>query len=452
MDRMSRRSFQLAAATACSLGASQTVLGANEQVRVGLIGLGNRGDQLLDEFVKQPDCRIVSLCDIHQPYVECAAQKVGGSPARTNDYRKVLEDPQVDVVVIASPDHWHALQMIEACRAGKDVYVEKPLGLCLAEGRRMVTAEQESGRVVQVGIHRLSCPLLEEARAFVEGGGLGKVTVARAFHVQNEWPQGIGNPPDEEPPDDFDWDAWQGPAPLRKFNKNRTFYRFRWFYDYSGGQLTNFGTHHIASIHRILGVDRPLAATAIGGKFADYDNREVPDTLEVMWEYPGGLLVTFSQFNSSAAFAAARGCELEIRGTKGTLYLTSRGFEVVPEVVTPNEFLPRSPLDRERERGYRQGARPLIEAVTVGGSFPTTHHVRNFLDCVKSRQTPACSVEEGHRATSACQIGNIAHRTRTFLEWDGEAERFRNSQRANAMLDYTYRKPYRLQDHQAAGS
>ena len=423
--------------------------GAADRVRVGFIGLGNRGDQVLDAFLAQPDCDVVAVCDIHEPYVDFAATKIGkhgrgGPPARYRDYRRLLDHAGLDAVAVCTPDHWHCLQMIHACRAGKDVYVEKPLGLCVAEGRRMVEAARKHDRVVQVGIQRLSSPLLAEAAGIVQSGGIGKVTAVRAFHVQNEWPRGIGVPADEEPPAGFDWDAWQGPAPLRKFNRNRRFYRFRWFYDYSGGQLTNFGTHYLATIHRVLGVDAPLAATAIGGRFAAYDNREVPDTLEVLWQYPGDTLVTFSQFNASAAPAAARPCEIEFRGTTGTLYLDPRGFEIVPEVLAVNEVPARTPLDRETERGYRSGATPRIEGRKAAGSFADAAHARNFLDCVRSRARPSCDVEFGHRATSAVQIAGIAHRTRSFVEWDATRERFTGNQRADAMLDYDYRKTYRL--------
>ena len=268
--------------------------------------------------------------------------------------------------------------------------------------------------------------------------------MVRAFHVQNEWPMGIGRPADEEPPKGFDWDAWVGPAPMRKYNKNRTFYRFRWFHDYSGGQLTNFGVHYIAQIHRSLGVDAPLSVVAIGGKFADYDNREVPDTMEVVWHYPGDTLVTFSQFNATGAAPAGRPGELEFRGTKGTLYFHLNGYEVVPEVVTPNEFAARTPLDRSIEGGWRTGAKPMIEAKKVEGQILDADHSRNFLDCVKSRQTPSCDVEYGHRCTSAALIAGIAHKTRSFLDWDAKAETFSNNTAANALLSYQYRQPYKF--------
>jgi predicted dehydrogenase len=308
----------------------------------------------------------------------------------------------------------------------------------------MVEAARKHERIVQVGIQRLSSALGKEVANLIQGGAIGKVTVVRAFHIQNEWPKGIGAPPDEESPRDLDWNAWLGPAPVKRYNKNRAFYRFRWFYDYSGGQLTNFGVHYLASIHWALGVDAPRAVTAIGGKFANYDNREVPDTLEVLWHYPGDTLVTFSQYNASAVPAAARPCEIEFRGTKGTLYLGLNGYEIVPEVILPNEFPARTPTDRVKERGYRKGGKPLIEARKVSGRILDTEHARNFLDCVRSRKKPSCDVEFGHRATTAPLLANIAHRTWTLLEWDAKAERFTNNDAANKLLRYEYRKPYRL--------
>ena len=446
MSELTRRDFTHMAATASigtALGGTR-VLGANDRIRLGFIALGNRGDQVLDAFLANKDAEVVAICDIYQPYLDFASKKIGNNPRQFKDYRKLLELKDLDAVVINTPDHWHALQTIHACQAGKDVYVEKPLSLCVKEGRKMVEAARRYQRVVQVGIHRRSAPFCREAAEFVRGGGIGKVTAVRAFHVQNEWPRGIGNPPNEQPPPGFDWDAWLGPAPRVPYNKNRTFYRFRWFWDYSGGQLTNFGVHYIDMIHWALGQDAPMAVTAMGGKFALEDNREVPDTLEVLWQYPGQTLVTFSQINASAPPAGLRNGEIEFRGTKGTLYLQSNGYEVVPDNITPNEFPARTPLDRTIERGWRVGAKPMIEPKKVQGSADTALHARNFLDCIKSRGQCHCDIETGHRSTSATLIGNIAYKTKSYLEWDSKAERFTNNSAANKYLSYEYREPYKL--------
>src|SRR3954454_14114353 len=200
MRPMNRREFTststsaaVGLATALSAG---RVLGANDRVRLGFIGLGNRGDQVLDAFLPHKDAEVAALCDIWSPYVDFAAQKAGGSPARERDYRKLLDRKDIDAVVICTPDHWHALQTIHACQAEKDVYVEKPLSLTVVEGRRMVEAARKHKRVVQVGIMRRSGPYLKEAAELIQAGAIGKVTFARAFHIQNEWPKGIDNPKD----------------------------------------------------------------------------------------------------------------------------------------------------------------------------------------------------------------------------------------------------------------
>lgn len=444
---ITRRNFAwslTAAGAATALGQAR-ILGANDRIRLGFIGLGNRGDQVLDAFLTHPDCEVAAICDIHQPYLDFAAQKIGGAPKQFADYRRLLELKDLDAVVINTPDHWHALQMIQACEAGKDVYVEKPLSLRVAEGRRMVQAAGKHQRVVQVGIHRSSVPWCQEAAALVRGGALGKITVARAFHIQNEWPNGIGNPADGEPPSGFDWEAWMGPAPKVPFNKNRTFYRFRWFYDYSGGQVTNFGVHYMDFIHSALGQDAPLAVTAMGGRFAGMkDNRQVPDTLEAIWHYPGDTLVTFSQFNATAAPWSVPGCEVELRGTKGTLYLFGNGYEIIPDRISEDEFPARTPLTRKEDGQYRKDGVAQIEAVKFKApvsSSDTTFHARNFLDCMRSRAKCNCDIERGHRSTSATLLANISYQTKSQLEWDGKAERITNNEAANKLLDCEYRIP-----------
>jgi predicted dehydrogenase len=451
MNAWTRRDFTksvIMAGATTALGAARAA-DANERVRLGFIGLGNRGDQVLDAFLSQPDAEVVALCDLSPAYMDFAAQKIGGSPRQFNDYRRLLALPNLDAVVICTPDHWHALQTIHACEAGKDVYVEKPLSRCVAEGRRMVEAVRRHQRVCQVGIHRRSVAVCREAAEFVRQGGLGRVTAARAFHIQNEWPAGIGHPPDQDPPPGFDWDAWLGPASMKRYNKNRTFYRFRWFYDYSGGQVTNFGVHYIDFIQWALNADAPLSVMAMGGRFAGMtDNREIPDTLQAVWQYPGGTLVNFSQFNANAGPWSLPGCELELRGTKGTLYLFGNGYEVVPDAISEDEFPAQSPLTRPRDSTYQKNAQPRIEPrkVRKSSTADTAPHARNFLDCVKSRAQCHCDIETGHRSTSATLLANIALQTRSVLDWDAQAERFPGHPEANKLLSYKYRAPYKFPD------
>lgn len=420
------------------------ILGANDRLRMGFVGLGNRGDQVHDGFLEFGDSQTVAVCDLRDDYLDFAVKKSRATPARYKDYRKLLEDKNVDAVAIATPDHWHAIMMIDACRAGKDVYVEKPLSLTVAEGRRMVQVAGETKRIVQVGIQRRSSKMLQEAVAYLKGGELGHITVARGFHVQNEAPNGIGMAPDSPPPSAELWEQWLGPAPKVPFNRNRAFYNFRWFYDYSGGQITNFGVHYMDMLRWACQKRSPRSVVAMGGRFAVKDNREIPDTCEVLWDF-GDMMMVFVQYNANAAPAsAARGAEMEIRGTKGTMYIYGNKWEVVPERYTDMLFGQRTPLDRESERGYSPSKKATIEGRSMEGASSTPPHVRNFIDAVKARVAPSCPIEEGHISTSNTILGHISLRTRALLDWDANAERFTNNEAANKLLSYKYRAPFKL--------
>jgi predicted dehydrogenase len=443
MKSVTRRDFTKAAGLATALSYSR-IFGANDRIRMGYIGIGNRGDQVHDAFLEHGDAQTVAICDLRDDYLDFAAKKSRGTPKRYKDYKKLLEDKDVDSVVIATPDHWHALMFIDACNAGKDVYVEKPLSLTVAEGRKMVDTADRTKRVVQVGIHRRSAKFLQEAAEFVRSGGIGHVTVAKGYHVQNEWPNGVGNFPDSAPANEQMWNEWLGPAPKVPYNKNRTFYNFRWFYSYSGGQVTNFGVHYMDMLRWCLGQDAPRAVTVMGGKYVMKDNREIPDTLEALWEFDGPSMMVFSQYNANAAGGNIQGSEMELRGTKGTMYIHGNRWEVVPEKVTEATIPARTPVDRTTEKGYPASKKTVIEPRSAKGSADTAFHARNFLDCVKSRAKCNCDVLTGHQSTAATLIANIALKTKSYLEWDSHAEKFTNNPAANKYLSYQYRAPYKL--------
>lgn len=443
MDSCTRRDFARSAGLATAIGYSR-ILGANDRVRIGYIGLGNRGDQVHDAFLEHGDQQTVAVCDLRDDYMDFAIKKSRSSPKKYQDYHRLLDDKDVDAVVIGTPDHWHALMFIDASHAGKDVYVEKPLSLTVSEGRKMVDGAQRAKRVTQVGIQRRSGQFLKEAAEFVQSGGIGQVTVAKSYHIVNQWPNGIGNPPDSPPPDEKQWDRWLGPAPKVPYNKNRAFYDFRWFYDYSGGQMTNFGVHYMDMLRWCLGKEWPRSVAVMGGKYAVKDNREIPDTLEALWQFDGPTLMVFSQYNCNAAPGNPQNSEMELRGTKGTMYIHGNRWDVVPERVTDLISPARTPLDRQTERAYNPSKRVAMEPKSAKGSADTAFHARNFLDCVKSRGKCNCDVETGHRSTAAVLIGNIALKTKSYLEWDGENERFTNNEAANRYLQYKYRPPYKL--------
>jgi predicted dehydrogenase len=431
-------------AGAASAASYARILGANERVRLGYIGVGNRGDQVHDAFLEHGDCQTAALCDLRDDYMDFAIKKSRAQPRKYKDYRKLLEDKEIDAVVIATPDHWHALMFIDACQTGKDIYVEKPLSLTVVEGRKMVEAAARTGRVVQVGLQRRSSPVLREAMEFVRSGGIGPVTVAKSYHLRNEWPHGLGSPEPAVMPSEEEWNQWLGPAPKVPYHRNRTYYNFRWFYDYSGGQLTNFGVHYVDLMRACLAVEAPRAVTAIGGKYAVQDNREIPDTLDVLWEYEAPLLMSFSQYNANAAPGNAAKSEIELRGTKGTMYIEEAEWQVVPEVVSEEPLRPRNPVNRAGERIPESSRRKQIEPKQARGAWDTAFHARNFLDCIKSRGRTNCDTLTGHVSNTGPLIGNIALKTRALLEWDAARERFTNNEAANRHLHYEYRKPYTL--------
>lgn len=446
--RITRRQFTGSmAAAGAALATAKSVkaaVGANEQIRLGIIGVGNRGDQLIDAFKPHADARFVAVCDVYKPYVAFAASKLGGELFTTKHYRELLDRKDVDAVVIATPDHWHAMQFVDACRAGKDVYVEKPLSLVVAEGRTMVDAAVKHDRVTQVGIHRRSMPVCAKTVDAIRGGAIGRVTSVRCFHLSNEWPLGLGNDPDSAPPADLDWDLWLGPAPEAPYNVNRCLYKFRWFRDYSGGQMTNFGTHWLDLIQWAIGQDAPRGVFAVGANHIP-DKRGVPDTMETIWDYPDGTLVTFSQYNTNAAPGSRPGCWIEFRGTDGTLYYNDSKVEIVPEAVRAEPIPALDPTARlENRRQAGATTRPAAEAKPITGRTDTAAHARNFLDCVKSRKACHCPIETGHRSTTTTLIGNVACDLKRYLAWDAKAERFTNDEQANKALSYEYRAPWKL--------
>jgi predicted dehydrogenase len=445
---MNRRTFTKSAAT---LGALATLPVAarpaenSDRIRLGFIGVGNRGDQLLDAFMVHTDAEVVALCDVYEPYLDAAQKKVGGKPTLYQDYRKLLDQKDVDAVVIATPDHWHALQFVAACRAGKDVYVEKPLSLTIGEGRKMVSVAEQTKRVTQVGLHRRSSVFIHDAVKLIYDGAIGKVTVAKCYHLRNESPMGIGKPSDTGPPAGLDWDMWLGPAPKVPFNPNRCLYKFRWFSDYSGGQLTNFGTHYLDVIQWALGQEAPKAVCAIGGKYVIEDNRDIPDTMEVVWEYDHSL-VTFSQYNATASPGNPGGFEMEFRGTEGTLFLNEgQGYQLIPEKVRTRELAALSPLARKENTEQTRAVKAVRETASLKGKADTADHARNFLDCVKSRKPTNCPVAVGHRSTSATLLAKIALQRQRYLTWDAKNERVTNDGEANQHLTYAYRAPWTLE-------
>src|SRR3954447_5583132 len=316
------RRHVLAAATAASYG---RILGANDRVGVGFVGYGLIGAQHVFDFKNQKDVDMVAMSDTYQPRMEQGIAACGGKAKGYRDFRKLLEDKDVQAVVVSTPDHWHCLAAMMACAAGKDVYVEKPLSVFVREGRWLAQVAKKNNRVVQVGTQQRSGHHYQKGRELIQSGYIGEVHTARAGSFRNIMP-GFSSPPDGTAPSDFDYDIWLGPAPARAYNPQRGIDHFRWFWDYSGGQMTNLGAHEIDIVQWYKGVNGPLKVSSFGGRFSLPGPGETPDTQDAIFEYPGKMTMSYSFKEASRGTGA--GNMLEFFGTKGSLQISRAGLIV----------------------------------------------------------------------------------------------------------------------------
>jgi len=430
------------------------ILGVNNKIRMGFIGIGNRGSQLMQLFMQHADCEVAALCDVYEPYTSRNREQVNSRylddrngqvpkmgekfpkpPKIYSDYRKLLEDKDIDAVCIATPDHWHALQTVHAIQAGKDVYVEKPLTATIYEGRKMVEVQTASKQVVAVGLNRRGSKTYKKLASEIPSGKIGKVTVARAARVNNLFPNGIGKMNPEQPPKDFNWDMWLGPRAFRPYQYNIAPYMFRWWSDYSS-QMGNWGVHYMDVIRWMMGETAPVAISAHGGKYVLDHDGDIPDTMQVTYEFASGAVASFCIYEASSGGLFPWG-EVELRGTKGTLYASENGYRIKP--TKSGQF---QNWDKLMDAEEYNAKNEMLSDGSSGNS--TANLVRNFLDCVKSRQKPLCTLEEGHRSTSFAHLANIALATKERLQWNPVSERFTNSEAANKLLHYEYRKPWKF--------
>lgn len=425
-NRTRRQFMKVMAAGAGALASMPAVsyariVGANERIGVGMIGIGQQSRGHLNNLVNaQPTAQVVALCDVFEPNL-AFARRLAPGVATVGDFRRVLDNKDVDAVVIGSPDHWHAIQAIRACEAGKDVYVEKPVAVRIAEGRRMVEAARKNNRVMQVGTQQRSQPHFQEVVQLIRDGKLGKISFVRAWNFGNQYPEGIGSPPDSDPIPGLDWEMWLGPAPKRPFNINRfgavldkdlkytRWASFRWFWDYAGGMMTDWGVHLLDIVQWAMNVDYPTSVSAIGGKFNLTDNRETPDTIVAAYQYPG-FSVTYENRETNSFPMEGHGYGIMYHGTAGTLFVDRSGYEIIPEKGSDLQ--------------------PVKKSAAGSSGF----HMRNFLECIKSRQKPICDIEIGHRSSTTAILGNIAFRTGRTIRWDGQKEQVLGDAEANAML------------------
>ena len=442
-----RRGFLAGSTTALALSAAayRRVAGANDRVGVGFVGYGLIGKRHVATFRKVGGCDLVAVSDVHRGRLAEGVAAAGPTAAPFADFRKLLDHKPTDAVVVATPDHWHALVTMLACAAGKDVYVEKPLTVFVREGEWMQAVANRTGRVVQAGTQQRSGAHYRRARDLIRGGHVGKVVSVRMSAVRNVMP-GFGNPPDGRPPADLDYDAWLGPAPARPYNPNRSLYHFRWFWDYSGGQMTNLGAHHLDIVEWVLGLDTLRSVASVGGRFALSDNGETPDTQDAAFAFDGWS-AAFTMRECSLGSRPAFG--LEFYGTKGSLGISRGGFVVTADPDRP----PANQIPGVAE-GHPVGG---PTSVPTGGTKPRTTaiedrsgssdeqyagHARNFLGCVRSRKPPVSDLAGAQRVAVACHLANLSLRLGRSLRWDWKTASVPGDEEANRALARPYRAPW----------
>ena len=340
-------------------------------------------------------------------------QRQKQQPRVVKDIRKVLEDKNVTAIAVAAPDHWHALATIWACEAGKHVYVEKPVSHNLVEGRRMVEVARRHNRIVQVGTQRRSAPHYAAARELVRSGKLGKVPFARTCIAGNR--PSIGHVKDSAVPKGVDYDLWLGPAPQRPFNRNRFHYEWHWNWDYGTGEIGNNGIHGLDLARWLLDLDAPTRVSAGGGKLFYDDDRQTPDTHIATFDFPNTTLIWEHRIWSRTGFDG-QSFSVALYGERGTLICDGRGWRIIDGIEGGEKA-----VDMERP------------------------HLRNFIDCVKQPRRPNADIEDGHKSTRLCHLGNIALRVGRTLTFDAKSETCTGDKEANQLLRRAYRKPFTAQ-------
>jgi predicted dehydrogenase len=405
----------LAGATA--LKAAPADRGPSERVRVATIGVRNQGKVLSAGLASLPDVEVVALCDVDEGLRPAAVRAVadvsGRLPRWESDFRRLLDDRTIDAVVIATPDHWHAPMTLLACDAGKDVYVEKPVSHNVREGEQMVAAARRHSRVVQSGLQQRSGKHFQTAVDFVKSGRLGAVHLAKAWTVHRRKP--IGSKRDGAAPEGVNYEMWLGPAPLRPFNANRFHYNWHWFWDYGTGELGNWGCHMLDVARWGLGVELPTRVSAVGGRFHFNDDQETPDTLMVQYAYPGATIVWEHRLWSTHG-VEGRSAAAAFYGDAGTLVVDRGGWKV-----------------------YDQS-----ETIASDTSEQPIAHLRNFVDCIKSRSQPVADIETGHISSALCHLGNIAYRVGREVAFDPATRTVTGDRDADLLLSRAYRSPWTL--------
>lgn len=430
MSDWNRRNFlQTGAAVAASTGLAQKALSqaartdSNSKIRAAVIGVNGRGTAHMQGFEGVPDVEVAVLCDPDEKVLAKRARqfeaKYGHAVETETDMRRVFDRDDIDVVGIATPNHWHALATIWACQAGKDVYVEKPGTHNLFEGRKMIEAAYKYRRVVQHGVQLRSNPALQEAVQLLEDGVIGDVYMARGLVYR--WRASIGKKPNKQPPSHLNWDLWQGPAEEREFSERIVHYNWHWHWAYGNGDVGNQGVHETDMCLWGMGLGLPSEINAMGGKFLWDDDKETPELLTSTYVYPEEKKII--EFEVRPWMTNA-----EADVTVGNIFYGSEGYMTVDGYTNYKTFLGR----KEEPGPARNGGDPLQK------------HFDNFIDVVKSRDTTQQNgpVETAHTSSGIAHLGNMSYQLGRRLQFDPKTETFINDPEADALSTRKYRAPY----------
>jgi predicted dehydrogenase len=411
-----------------------TQIAPSDKVRMGFIGCKGMGNSLINSMKKLPEVEIMAFCDVDDSVLNNRNKDMekGGlkKVATHKDFRKLLENKDIDAVAIATPDHWHALPMIYACQAGKDVYCEKPVGRTIEECNVMLAAARKYERVVQVGQWQRSHKHWQDAIDFVHSGQLGKIRVVKNWAYQG-WMKTLQNKPNSAVPKGVDYDMWLGPAPKKAFNENRFHFNFRWFWDYAGGLMTDWGVHIIDMGLAGMKAQGPKSVMASGGNFFDAQSAmETPDTLQAIYEFDDYTMI-WEQANGIDLGPYGRDHGVAFIGNNGTLVVDRNGWEVIGE---PNR------TDYNVYKGLKMESKPLVKSEGNGLDF----HTRNFVDCMKTRQKPNCDIAIAQNTALNASLGNIAFRTNSKIFWDAAKQEIIGNEKAQALTKANYENGWTL--------
>jgi len=441
---VNRRSFIQTAAPA--LWASGRAA-PSERLRVGFIACGSRASGLMQMVARYPDVDIAVISDVIEPRMAQAQQRLSRGPRPQKpetvlDYRRILERKDIDAVFIATTQHWHGIPFIHACQAGKPIYIEKPLSHNVAEARAMVQAAKKHRVMVLMGTQQRAGAHYKKAVEIVRSGRLGKIGLVESWNYADRGER-VGRPPDSDPPPGYHWDLWLGPAPYVPFNPARLLHN--WWFDYSGGILTNWGPHHFDIILWAMQAEWPKSVVAAGGKFVLDDLADTYDTFDAAWEFPGFLMTyrsrSFNNFHSIQSRPRHHG--ICFYGRQATLVVDRYGYELYSNTTQKKYVLYEFPMEPPVETmpgfPYSTGKLPSGELDGQDGPFQ-----RTFIDCVKEGRKPPIDLDDSYRSTVWCHLGTIAYLTRRRISWNGRNETITGDPDAARLLDRPRRKGFEL--------